>query len=85
MQDQIVIGGEWRPASDGSTVPVSDPVTDEVLAHVPVGTAEDVRAAIDSSSRALPAWRELSADERGRLTGRFAQLVDEQCGERLPG
>ena len=81
MQDRILIHGEWRSASDGSTVPVCDPATDEVLARVPAGTAEDVRAAVDSSCRALPAWCELPADERGRLVGRFAQLVDEQSGE----
>jgi succinate-semialdehyde dehydrogenase/glutarate-semialdehyde dehydrogenase len=81
MQDRILIDGEWQLASDGSTVPVCDPATDEVLAQVPVGKAEDVRAAIDSSARALLAWRELSAGERGRPVGRFAQLVDEQSGE----
>jgi succinate-semialdehyde dehydrogenase / glutarate-semialdehyde dehydrogenase len=68
----------WRQASDGHTVPVRDPATDEVLAEVPVGTAEDVRTAIDSSARALPAWRELTADQRGRAVSRFARLVDEE-------
>jgi succinate-semialdehyde dehydrogenase / glutarate-semialdehyde dehydrogenase len=78
MEHRILIHGLWREASDGRTVGVRDPATDEVLAEVPVGTAEDVRAAIDSSARALPAWRELTADQRGRAVSRFARLVDEE-------
>lgn len=80
MESRILIHGTWREASDGRTVPVHDPATDEVLAEVPVGTAEDVRAAIDSAADALPAWRELTADKRGRAVGRFAQLVEQESG-----
>jgi succinate-semialdehyde dehydrogenase / glutarate-semialdehyde dehydrogenase len=78
MEHRILIHGLWREASDGHSVPVRDPSTDEVLAEVPAGTAEDVRAAIDSAARALPAWRELTADQRGRAVSRFARLVEEE-------
>jgi len=78
MEHRILIHGRWREASDGRSVPVRDPATDEVLAEVPAGTAEDVRAAIDSAAGALPAWRELTADKRGRAVSRFARLVDEE-------
>jgi succinate-semialdehyde dehydrogenase / glutarate-semialdehyde dehydrogenase len=80
MESGILIHGRWREASDGRTVPVHDPATDEVLAEVAVGTGEDVRAAIDSAADALPAWRELTADKRGRAVGRFAQLVEQESG-----
>ena len=32
----LLIAGQWRAASDGSTLPVDNPATGEILAHVAV-------------------------------------------------
>ena len=37
-----LIGNEWVDASDGSTVDVVNPATNEVIASVPNATKEDV-------------------------------------------
>jgi succinate-semialdehyde dehydrogenase/glutarate-semialdehyde dehydrogenase len=79
MERRILIDGVWREAADGATVAVRDPATDQVIAEVPVATTEDVRDAIDAAARALPAWRALTADQRGKAVGRFAQLVADEA------
>jgi succinate-semialdehyde dehydrogenase / glutarate-semialdehyde dehydrogenase len=79
IEHRMLIGGTWRDGGDGRVVPVRDPSDDEVLAEVAVGTAGDVRDAIDAAARALPRWRALTADQRGAAMARFARLVDEHA------
>ncbi|MER6914675.1 aldehyde dehydrogenase family protein [Streptomyces sp. NPDC000594] len=52
----MYIGGAWRPAATGDTIEVVDPVTEEVIAEVPAGTAEDIDAAVRAARAALPGW-----------------------------
>ncbi|KAB0648132.1 aldehyde dehydrogenase family protein, partial [Burkholderia territorii] len=61
------IGGEWHEphrASD-ATYPVLNPATGETIAKVAKGDADDAQRAIDAAAHALPAWRALTAKERG--------------------
>ncbi|MYV66197.1 aldehyde dehydrogenase family protein, partial [Streptomyces sp. SID2131] len=54
--DAMYIGGEWRPASSTETIAVVNPADEQVIGHVPAGTAEDVDAAVRAARAALPAW-----------------------------
>lgn len=73
------IGGVWSPADDGDTFPVTDPATGETIARVPaMGTAE-TRRAIAAAAQAWPAWRALTAAERGGILRRWhALMLDAQ-------
>jgi acyl-CoA reductase-like NAD-dependent aldehyde dehydrogenase len=50
-----LIGGEWVPARSGETLPVENPATGEVLAHVPRSRDEDVADAVAAAADAFPA------------------------------
>ena len=63
----MFIDGKWRPAVSGSTFPVQDPATGDVLAHVSDGSTADVQAAIAAASAALPAWSKKTAYERSAV------------------
>jgi succinate-semialdehyde dehydrogenase/glutarate-semialdehyde dehydrogenase len=52
-----------------------------VLGEVPAASPQDVQDAIDAAADALPAWRERTADDRGRLLTRFADLVADSAEE----
>ncbi len=54
------IGGEWVVSSGTRSLPVEDPVTGEVLRHVPLSTAADVDSAVGAAQNAFPGWRETS-------------------------
>ncbi|WP_405619682.1 aldehyde dehydrogenase family protein [Streptomyces sp. NBC_01511] len=54
--DSMYIGGEWRRAAGPDTIAVVNPATEQVIAEVPAGTAEDVDAAVRAARAAFPGW-----------------------------
>ena len=61
---------------------VVNPATEEAIAEVPEGTAEDADRAVEAAQRAFPAWRAVSPGDRVRLLRRVAAAVEEH-GEEL--
>jgi malonate-semialdehyde dehydrogenase (acetylating) / methylmalonate-semialdehyde dehydrogenase len=72
----IFIGGSWIK-SHSATTPVFNPSTGDVIAECPIGTSDDVNAAVEAAHAAFPAWMETPPVERARLLSRFKQLLDE--------
>ncbi|RQR53154.1 NAD-dependent succinate-semialdehyde dehydrogenase [Burkholderia sp. Bp9125] len=73
------IGGEWHEprGADEPTYPVRNPATGETIAQVAKGGADAAQRAIDAAARAFPAWRALSAKERGARVKRWGELMLE--------
>jgi succinate-semialdehyde dehydrogenase/glutarate-semialdehyde dehydrogenase len=69
------IGGEWYESA--STYPVLNPATGEVIAQVAKGGAAEATQAIAAAERAFPAWRALTAKERGACVKRWGELMLE--------
>lgn len=63
-QSSMYIGGEWRPAAGPDTITVVNPATEQVIAEVPAGTAEDVDAAVRAARAAFPGWAATPPAER---------------------
>jgi len=82
LPTRLVIGGEQVEAAAGSTLPVINPATEEVLAHVALAGSVDIDRAVRSAREAFEstAWQGTSARERGRMLLRMADRVDEQTG-----
>ncbi|WP_082233007.1 NAD-dependent succinate-semialdehyde dehydrogenase [Halobacillus massiliensis] len=74
------VGGEWQ-GKDGDTFDIINPATSEVVGTMPLGTKEDVTAAIDAAERALGEWRELSAEERADYLEKFYDRIIERQDE----
>ncbi|MBF9071379.1 aldehyde dehydrogenase family protein [Streptacidiphilus fuscans] len=62
--DQYINGG-WTPSLGGGAITVLNPATEEPLATVPAGTAEDVDAAVAAARAAAKAWG--ATDKETRL------------------
>ena len=43
-RDKLYIGGAWVAPASAESIPVENPATEEILGHVPAGTAADVDA-----------------------------------------
>ncbi|MEU9898468.1 aldehyde dehydrogenase family protein [Streptomyces phaeochromogenes] len=71
--DGMYIDGEWRPAAGTDAIAVVNPADEQVIAHVPAGTADDVDAAVRAARGALPAWAATPPAERA---ARIAALRD---------
>src|SRR5690606_6507177 len=66
------IGGQWRGASDGGTLPVLNPATGEVLGSVAAATQADLEAAAEAAARGFEAWRAVSPYERSKVLRKAA-------------
>jgi 5-carboxymethyl-2-hydroxymuconic-semialdehyde dehydrogenase len=78
------IDGEFVDGARGETFESLNPATNEPLATVTAGHAEDVDRAARAARRAFAPgnpWRTMPARERARLLHRVADLIDEQVEE----
>ena len=69
------IGADWLGADSGETFVVHNPATGEVLAEVPLCGAPETRRAIEAADAAWPAWREMTAQARGKILRQWNQLI----------
>lgn len=76
LRTRIFVAGEWCGARDGQSLPVHDPASGEILAHVPDSDVIDARAAADAAHAAFAEWRDRSARDRARLLKRWRQLIE---------
>jgi len=69
------VGGQWYESA--STYPVLNPATGEVIAQVAKGGAVETTHAVAAAERAFPAWRSITAKERGARVRRWGELMLE--------
>jgi len=79
----MVINGERRNASGGSTFTLHDPATGQEIARVPQATNADVDAAVQAARTALQnvSWREMLPAARERLLQKLADLLERHADE----
>jgi acyl-CoA reductase-like NAD-dependent aldehyde dehydrogenase len=78
-----LIGGEWVAGGAG-TYAVINPATEQVVAHAPEGSVDDVRAAAAAAAKAFPAWSRTPAAERARLIEAAGKRLAARTPELLP-
>ena len=69
----MLIDGEAVQAASGRTFDVMNPATGEVMAKVPDAQAADVDRAVKAARQAFDGWRDVTAQERGRILLRLAE------------
>ena len=67
------IDGAWRESAE--TYAVRNPATGEVIANVARGGAGETKLAIEAAVKAFPAWRAMTAKERGARVRRWGELM----------
>jgi len=81
---KLLIDGEWVEPASGKTFPTLNPATEEAIAEIAQGEAEDVERAVRAARRAFAddsPWRRMSASDRGRLIWRISELIEENADE----
>ncbi len=81
LRTDLFIGGEWRAASSGERFDVIDPGTEEVIATVANGGADDARAAAAAAADAQPAWAALAPRARAEVLRRSWELLTERADD----
>jgi succinate-semialdehyde dehydrogenase / glutarate-semialdehyde dehydrogenase len=81
VNKQLFIGGEWRDATGGGTLPVEDPSTAEALCEVADATPEDAVSALEAASEAQAEWAKHPPRERAEILRRAFQKMVERTDE----
>jgi len=83
--ERIFIGGRWQEATGGAPTEIISPYTEEVIAHVPTASADDIDAAVQAARSAFDdgPWPRLSHAERiaamESLTAVYSQHLDDMA------
>ena len=70
-----LIGYEWKEASDGATIEVVNPATQELIDTVPNVTEEDVDEAVKIALIEQKKWEKVSIYERAEKLYKFVDLL----------
>nr|WP_254446518.1 aldehyde dehydrogenase family protein [Ruegeria sp. HKCCD8929] len=77
-----LIGGDWRAASSGQTLPLINPSDGTEICRIARGDAVDIDAGVGAAQAALDGdWGRMTALERGRILTRLGQLVLERADD----
>jgi acyl-CoA reductase-like NAD-dependent aldehyde dehydrogenase len=79
----VYVTGEFVHAESASTVDVVDPATGDLLARVPDANAADVAKAVAAARAAFDAgaWKDTTAQDRGRVLFKLAEIVRQRVDE----
>ena len=76
---QLLIDGNWVQSVSGEKIPVYDPATEELLAEVDSGNAEDIDAAVISARQALTGeWSKIPSHDRASIINRLADQIESK-------
>lgn len=75
------INGEWRVSQAADYLPVHNPATAELLAHVPLSTTAELHEAAQLAHQAFLKWRRVPAPERIQPLFQLKHLLEEQFEE----
>ncbi|MGN0933424.1 NAD-dependent succinate-semialdehyde dehydrogenase [Falsigemmobacter intermedius] len=76
---QLLINGVWRAASDGRTIAVRNPATEEVIGKVAHASRDDLDAALEAAERGFQTWKNISAYDRSKVMRKAAALLRERA------
>lgn len=75
---QFYINGEWTSPAVPASLPVVNPATEEVVAEVARGSAEDVDRAVAAARAAFPGWSATPVVERASILSKIHALILER-------
>jgi len=81
---KLMIDGKQRDGSDGRTLSVLNPATEETIGIVAHAAASDIDEAAWAADKAFRSWRTTTAYERCKLLRAAAALLRERMGRIAP-
>src|SRR4051812_16664036 len=80
---KLLINGQWVEAASGKTFDAINPATEQAMAQIAEGDAEDINRAVAAARKAFEdsAWSRATPAERERLLLKLADLVEANADE----
>lgn len=79
VPDKMYINGRWCPSSNGSSIEIINPATEETVGRVPSAGREDLDTALAASQAGWQAWKRVDAWGRSSVLRRVAEGVRRQA------
>jgi malonate-semialdehyde dehydrogenase (acetylating)/methylmalonate-semialdehyde dehydrogenase len=73
--------GGWRESEATNSLPVRNPATGDLLAHVPLSTRADVDQAVSAAAAAFREWRRVPSTDRIQFLFRLKNLLEANLEE----
>lgn len=77
--ERSFIDGQWRPVAGRARSAVVDPSTEQAVAEIALGNAEDAATAVAAARRAFGTWSVSSVEHRAALLDRVHRLILERA------
>ncbi|MEW6998773.1 aldehyde dehydrogenase family protein [Colwelliaceae bacterium BS250] len=83
MKHKLFINGQWLTASSNNTFSTVNPATEEVIAEIPAGNADDINLAVDAARIAFDQgpWPKLTGKERAVYLRKMADIINRRLAE----
>ena len=78
---RLFIHGQWRDAAEGKTLPVFNPATGQEIGRVAHATSTDLDEALLAAQKGFDTWRNMTAQERGKIMRKAAALLRERSAQ----
>lgn len=78
---QFYIDGKWVDPAEARHLDVINPATEEPVATISLGSAEDVNRAVSAAVRAFSSWSETSVEDRAALLERIIEIYERRSNE----
>jgi aldehyde dehydrogenase (NAD+) len=79
--DKLYIDGAWVEPSGKDTLDVINSTTEEVIATIPAGDANDIDRAVKAAKAAFPAWSQTSVQDRAKYLTRINEGLSARADE----
>lgn len=78
---QNLIGGQWQESATDEHIELRNPATENVVAHCPTGSPDDVDRTVAAATSAQQQWATLPVSERVDYLRSWADTIAEHPGE----
>lgn len=75
------IDGNWESGDSGELIPVENPTTGNVIAHIQAGNERDIERAVIAAHKAFPAWSQTSPHERQSILNEMARRLKARMND----
>ncbi|KJF69707.1 aldehyde dehydrogenase family protein [Rhizobium nepotum] len=76
--DHFFIDGKWKPALGTGKGRVTNPATEEVIAEIALGNAQDVDAAVAAARGAFSSWSLTTPQHRADLLEKLCRVIEKR-------
>jgi len=74
-KQKILVGGEWIDSNSERFEEITDPTTNDVIAHVPLCGEDEINKVIQVAKEAFPAWRDTPVAKRAAYFFKLQQIL----------